>query len=292
MTPKFFLAFTLLCLVGKNIYADISDDELLKKVWTFKMPTQVAPSGLQGTALGGGDETADRGFQFRVVNITSDGYLVIKFLVWPTDKTTTPAGPALANNAKTVTNTALNERFYMTNFAANVFTRSTNGFKYFRILRVNFGSCCEERLQKNQFSLGALTLPIKMRFNHKNDDGTHKSHSSFTGNVSAGLSIGWKRNWPKRVSLSVLGGFSLSSIPVSPETTNDFVKSETNQAAVTWHLGVFTAIDNFQIGVFTGIDYLSGQINQEWVYRRRPWLGIGIGFSFFNTTTTTATQNP
>jgi len=30
--------------------------------------------------------------------------------------------------------------------------------------------------------------------------------------------------------------------------------------------------------VITGIDFLAGEIGREWVYRDKPFLGIGLGF--------------
>ena len=271
--------------------AQTSTNDLLSKVWQFKMPTRVTESDNLGTPVNPANvETADINYQFRVVNVNSES-LVIKFLLWNVPIQNNAGVRNFTTTAANSKNAALNERFVMRQYLANALTdNQAPNFRYFIISRADFESRCEDKMPKNQFTLGAMTLPIKMRFGQKDNNGTNKSYTSFTGNLSLGLSFGLKHNYNNSFAINYLTGFSLSSIPVSSETTNDFIANETNQAAVTWHLGVLAEINNFQVGVFTGIDYLSGKINKEWVYKNRPWLGVGIGFSFFNAKKTTDTQ--
>ena len=42
----------------------------------------------------------------------------------------------------------------------------------------------------------------------------------------------------------------MSSVLVSAETTNNFVENETNQAAITWHVGILASVNNFQMVSF------------------------------------------
>lgn len=276
---------------GTNSIAQLTTDDLLSKTWEFKMITTIPETDAYGTAVPAGTtQQVGDGFNFRIVNILSNGDLVIKFLRWPVATTVTNGVKSFSATAAASTNAQLNERLYMSSFTTNdILPNRDQFFRYFRISRSDFDVRCRERLTRHQLSIGAMTLPIKMRFAEK-QNGINKSYSNFTGNISLGLSVGYKRNYTRRFALSALTGFSLSSVPVSPETTNNEVLSETNQAAVTWHLGGLMEIDNFQLGIFTGIDYLSGKINSQWVYRNKPWLGVGIGFSFFNTKSTKDTQ--
>jgi hypothetical protein len=73
-------------------------------------------------------------------------------------------------------------------------------------------------------------------------------------------------------------------------STKGIATSATNNAAITAHLGTLYQIDNFQIGLFTGIDFLAGEIGVNWKYRRKPWFGIGLGYSIFQAKRTTDTQ--
>ena len=271
--------------------AQPSTDELLSKVWQFKMATSIVETDRLGNAVDPpNSDIAERDYQFRVINITEEGNLVIRFLHW---NATTIAKKREPPDSK-VTNrdpNSLNSRFRLKDSQnANSSGNKEKNLRYFRISRADFDIRCEEKLPPNQFSVGATTLPIKVRFGEKNQDGTNKSYTTFSGNISVGMSFGLKHNYNKTFAINYLGGFSLSSIPVSAETTNSYVDEETNQAALTWHLGILAEINNFQIGVFTGIDYLSGKINKEWIYKDKPWLGVGIGFSFFNAKKTTDTQ--
>ena len=271
--------------------AQLSTDELLSKVWQFKMATSIDETDKLGKKVSPPhSDITERGYQFRVVNITGDGDLVIRFLFW---NATTSKNKKLPPDAAPINagRDSLNKRFLMKDSSRNDSRENKEKpFRYFVISRAEFDARCEEKLPANQFSVGAMTLPMKLRFGQKNEDGTNKSYSSFTGNISVGLSFGLKHNYNKTFAINYLGGFSLSAIPVSAETTNNYVEDETNQSAVTWHLGILAEINNFQIGVFTGIDYLSGKVNKEWIYKDKPWLGVGIGFSFFNAKKTTDTQ--
>ncbi|NTS41925.1 hypothetical protein HRG84_13495 [Flavisolibacter sp. BT320] len=278
--------------ISKWSNSQVSVDDLLAKTWQFKMPTRITEVNKLGESISNPSiEIAENNFQFRVTNIRSDGALVIKFLKWGVETVRDSNGIKLSEKSAGSRNANLNERLYMKNFERNLNNKTRDeNYRYFLLARSDFDAKCEERQPKNQFSLGAMTLPIKVRFGEKDKNGENKSYSSFTGNISLGLSFGLKHNYTRRFAVNYLAGFSLSAIPVSSETTKGFIENETNQAAVTWHAGVLTEIDNFQIGIFTGIDYLSGKIQKEWVYRNKPWLGVGIGFSFFNTKSTTDKQ--
>lgn len=295
LTAFLISAFCTSFRLDSSAQATIS--EMLSKTWQFTMPTTVTevknqlgePLPVEHTDL------AEIGFQFRIMNLISSDNgetVIIKFLKWNISTTGNGANKNLKDpNSDRV---IFNNRFFSANFTTN-FRRPPrlSEYRYFKITRLEFDSRCKEFLPKSQFSVGVLTLPIKIRFGNKTSDETKKIYSSFTGNISAGLSLGYKRNFnrnKKPWSLTGLTGFSLTSVPVSGETTNNFVQSETNEAALTWHVGLLSSIDNFQIGVFMGVDYLSGKINKEWDYRNKPWLGIGIGFSFFNSKKTTDIQ--
>ncbi|MFI5158965.1 MAG: hypothetical protein ACHQF4_08865 [Sphingobacteriales bacterium] len=152
-----------------------------------------------------------------------------------------------------------------------------------------FNSSCDTIVKRHSFALGVLTVPIKIRPGEKLSNGTYRDFS-FESDISIGLSFGYKYSPNKHSSYNFLTGVDLTSVPVTPETTNNAVSAATNLSAITWHLGVLFQVNNFQLGAFTGIDYLAGNTGRQWMYRNDMWLGIGIGYSIFSSKKTTDTQ--
>jgi hypothetical protein len=98
-----------------------------------------------------------------------------------------------------------------------------------------------------------------------------------------GLSGGWKYSFgdEQQFGFNILAGFTVASVAVDSLTTKGRVSSNTTAASFSPHLGVVIDFQKFQFGVYTGIDFLYGELNKYWVYRNQPWLGIGIGYSLF-----------
>jgi hypothetical protein len=92
-----------------------------------------------------------------------------------------------------------------------------------------------------------------------------------------------------------LAGFNVSTVNVDSATTGGKADNNTKTlASITPTLGVLFEVKTFQLGLFTGIDFLTGagDISQYWMYKNQPWLGVGIGVSLFgNAQSNTQTQN-
>lgn len=168
---------------------------------------------------------------------------------------------------------------------------------YFLLPKKVFETKCKEALVRHSFTVGALLLPIKMRFGSgktvtTTSQGstqsitTHPRNFQISSDVNVGLMIGYKYRKTENRILSLLAGISISSVPLTPETTANAISSSTNASAVTVSTGFLYQIDDFQVGMFLGLDFLSGEIAHKWVYREKPWLGIGLGFSIFSTKST------
>jgi hypothetical protein len=52
--------------------------------------------------------------------------------------------------------------------------------------------------------------------------------------------------------------------------------------------------DKFQVGLFSGLDYIDQSSNVIWAYQGKPWVGFAIGVSLFgenkSSNTTSQTQ--
>lgn len=49
--------------------------------------------------------------------------------------------------------------------------------------------------------------------------------------------------------------------------------------------------DKFQIGLFTGLDFIDKSAGKNWAYQGKSWLGFAIGFSLFGENKTSATTD-
>ena len=159
---------------------------------------------------------------------------------------------------------------------------NTKEYIYFIIEKSIFKQICVAIPDKNEFKVGVPTIPIKMRPASK---GLNRPDNDFVfeGNISLGLSIAYTRNMGNynQVSSSVIGGISITSVSIDSGTTNGAVNIKTNASAVTPMVGLIFGTKNFSAGAFYGVDYLSGKLNKNWVYRNQGWFGVGISYNIF-----------
>ena len=142
-----------------------------------------------------------------------------------------------------------------------------------------------ERLEKRgTFTVGAATTLIKIRPGKKTPDNSgYNIYSEFGNDFNIGVSAGWKFKPYRKTELAYSGmiGFSYTSVKVTPYTTKDFITSESSQSCITISGGLVFEYNSFQVSAFTGLDIMSGEIGRHWIYRKRPWLGVGFGFEIF-----------
>lgn len=137
---------------------------------------------------------------------------------------------------------------------------------------------------KHSVIWGFSTLPIKMRFRQENVPFTYE-----TG-FSLGINAGYECQLKSRTnqSIGILLGIGVSTLPVTPETVNNYIDKSTTVGAFTPSLGLVYSYETFQFGLFSGYDIIPGNLGENWVYRNRPWLGIGLGFTIFQKNKTTS----
>jgi len=125
---------------------------------------------------------------------------------------------------------------------------------------------------------GFSTLPIKLRFG--GDDRQFQYATGFSLGVNAGYE--WQFKSRVKQSLGLLMGIGISTVAIDPETvTDDYIDKSSTTGAFTPSLGLVYSFENFQIGLFSGIDYIPGEMGDKWVYKNQPWLGLGLGFTIF-----------
>lgn len=243
-------------------------DENIGKYFQFVENVQLSKCDAIGTA-GGGNDIIMKDIQFTIVGSTTTDY-VIYILLKSGDAT-------------------FNTRYFNSGFVAATTTQPNI---YFLLPRAAFATKCKTRLKKNSFTVGLVNLPIKARFGSKDKiDEKYNKDFLISSDVSLGFSFGYKYKWTEANGINLLAGVSLASIQVDSSITKGYATSATNASALTGHVGVLFEVHNFQFGLFTGIDFLAGQMGKEFLYKKDPWLGIAIGYSLFKTKNTKDTQS-
>ena len=301
MKTKLLLAFfAVYCLTAKS---QIVDKTVYDNVYYFLTSTTLQQCSGDGTVPKATVVTSDisPGVQFKVTKILDNGDFVIHILTATKESSvvknvelfnkTYVMRPAQNKQTKVDQKQKLDSSGTGDNSPPGATVTQDGGGTYIYLLlpAKTFNSSCDIQIKKNAFALGALTLPIKIRPGEKLSNGNYRDFA-FESDISIGLSIGYKYTANKHDAFNVLTGIDLTSVPVTPTSTNNAVTTATNLSALTWHLGVLFQIDNFQVGAFTGIDYLAGNTGRQWEYRNDMWLGIGIGYSIFSPKKTSDTQ--
>ena len=129
--------------------------------------------------------------------------------------------------------------------------------------------------KKNKWSMGFLILPVKFRA-----WADTSGQFEFSDGFSLGTAFSWtyKYKWINDKSYNLIFYTGISSISVDSLKTRGKAKSE-KIAAFSPAIGLMIEKSGIQIGAFIGWDFPIGEIQKNWVYRNRPWIGIGLGFS-------------
>lgn len=79
------------------------------------------------------------------------------------------------------------------------------------------------------------------------------------------------------VSAGFFGG--LSSVFVSPWTTNYRITDEYDGLALTRGLAVMAGWNGLTVGLGVGWDSLTDRDKNVWIYQNKPWYGVTIGLN-------------
>jgi hypothetical protein len=260
----FYLFLLSACCLGQidknvNKYFEFTENVILGKCNGIGRPPTAPDS-----------EIINSGIQFKIVGTSVGGY-IISILFKPGDS-------------------VFNTRLYLSSFSATTPPNPSPDIYFLLPLEI-FNTKCKTRLTKNSFTIGFVTLPIKMRFGSKHKiDEIYTRNFLISSDVSLGFSIGYKRKWREDWGINFLGGFGIASVEVDSSTTKGYAPTAANTSAVTAHFGSLLENNNFQFGVFVGFDFLTGEVGKKWIYKDKPWLGVAIGYTLFKTKSSDATQ--
>jgi|GEM_PF-4868007 hypothetical protein len=139
---------------------------------------------------------------------------------------------------------------------------------------------------KFAFDYGSMTYPIIYRPSSGNFLTTN---SNLGGIFGASRKIGKAKQW----NFGAYLGIGVTSQNIDSTSTDGKIKKASTAASITESFNIVFAYSRFQIVVGVGLDQLCGETslqNNSWIYKDKPWVGIGVGFSIF-TNSTAATSD-
>ncbi|GGE58137.1 hypothetical protein EV200_103330 [Pedobacter psychrotolerans] len=181
--------------------------------------------------------------------------------------------PDVGIKSKEITKDSLNASKYKYKDLAYIDSWANNS--HFFISLKDFNDKCESIYpHKRGFTWGFLTLPIKARF------GNSKAPFTFEEKINFGISAGVKWQHVNTVysASNLLGGVSVGGVKIDKDNS---------ASAISLSGGYMYQYDKFQIGIFTGVDFIDKSAGVSWGYQGKPWVGFAIGFSLFGEGKTT-----
>ncbi|GGH55960.1 hypothetical protein GCM10007423_64060 [Dyadobacter endophyticus] len=186
---------------------------------------------------------------------------------------------------------------------------NNNNQRYFRITVAEYQAYCERLEKRGNFHVITSSTLVKIRPGSKEPRNGIMKYSEFGNDFNLGALAGWsvKPNRKKTFVYSFMGGISFTTIKATPETTQYMTEAtdtkpselvsylkdeESNQSCFTLSGGPILEIDKFQISAIIGWDFMQGAVGRKWIYRNRPWIGIGFGYQVFRVDDKKPTQQP
>lgn len=128
-------------------------------------------------------------------------------------------------------------------------------------------------------SFGILTLPFKAR----PQDGM-----SYSTNFNLNSTINYNLINFYNSSISIQLGAGLSQINLNSNNSNGLIQSDTNRSinstdvgALSFLFGGMYSSNDFQFGIYFGVDHINNQSYYDWKSNGNLWFGIGIGYGVF-----------
>jgi hypothetical protein len=137
----------------------------------------------------------------------------------------------------------------------------------------------------SRWNFGILTLPMKMRFGGGSTEKNTRRYFDLSSDFNLGLAISYKMNkksYNKDMQMFWIVTLGTSQVKLTPESTNNFIESDQSSTAFSPSSGVvFQFNKDIQLTTLIGWDIVPGKIGREWLYRDKPFFGVGIGFKVF-----------
>lgn len=146
----------------------------------------------------------------------------------------------------------------------------------------------DEYFIKNSFDVDLTLIPFKYRPSQAGFP--RQLNTEFCGSVFVGYRrdrfqvrfrktpAGVRRETIHRAAaIGVFGG--VSSVFVSPWTTNYLTTDEYSGFAFTRGIAIQAGVNALTVGVGLGFDYLTDRDKSIWIYQNKPWVGLTLGIN-------------
>lgn len=269
-------------------------------VYTMKFGASLKTCDINGQNQGD-NQTIRKGWDFRIENVASNGDYVIYLLDCTKDcerktgERNFQANFVDKNYYKLTPTKFLKFKENREINKANKNVKKDLIFYYFPKKKFEEIAIPIPKVRKVRFTYGAMTLPIKLRFKEKiivdklnvKTNLIEKELDSigidFVQDIQLGASFGWRYhptgnpNW----GFNFLGSLGIIAIDVDEVTTNGKYNLATDPMGITTSAGISLQYKTFQIGLSLGWDFLTRELSKNWVYQKKPWLGIGVGIGLY-----------
>lgn len=155
----------------------------------------------------------------------------------------------------------------------------TGAYIYFRLTPENLEFYATEYLKRWTPVAGTLAYPFKFR---------PQGNLTFSKDVALTGLGGFRRNFGASgaQSFSFTLGIGLSSVTLDSLNTRGSILQSSERAAATIPFSVIYQWERLQFALTIGIDVLSAESNDNWIYNRKPWFALGVGFAIFSSEST------
>ena len=136
-------------------------------------------------------------------------------------------------------------------------------------------------------TFGAYTVPFRLRGLGKKNAFDFESSLS----LQANLVFGFGSRYAQRSFFDASFGVGLTGISLN-EGNSSISEDRTASAFTISFGGVMKPAEYANIGIFLGWDLLGQKDNEvDWIYNRKPWLGIGLNINFTQVKTNKPPKN-
>ena len=141
--------------------------------------------------------------------------------------------------------------------------------------------------KSNAWNIGLLVMPIKIR-----PFATESGQFDFSDGVSVGTTLSWTlhHNFKTDFTHNLLLYVGISSYTADESKIKEH-REDYKIATFSPAIGWMWEKNGVQLSLLTGIDFPSGNLQKNWVYRNRPWVGMGIGVGLFKINNENKTEN-
>ncbi|MGV3460625.1 MAG: hypothetical protein ACO1N9_09260 [Flavobacterium sp.] len=241
----------------------------------------------------------DKNIKFTIIGFTEDNNIIVR--LWRFKGSEQPESSVNIISDKSEEESELIQN------SSEYITEEANGNKFIVSLTDLNDKCDLYHTTKYSFTSGITTVPIKLRFGDRNEveEGESPRYFDFLQNFNLGLSIGINKTFQSKTKQSIsflispaittaeVSTTSLRTLPATPtvpptdpptaETTQ--VTTSEQSAAFSLSYGIIYEFNAFQVGVFSGWDWIPNELGQNWKYQGKPWLGLALGISIFKSNT-------